>query len=320
MSRLLLGLVCAVCCLLTSARVAAQDSYAGRVQMIRPGVELRRVNTAAWLPLTRGAVMPFGPGDALRTDGRGRALLIFGEETAVLLLPQSTYVMDALSTHDAGLRLVVTLDGQMIQRTAPDITAFLLNTPAAAISQAATLFGVWAQGADYTIATSAEGTARITAAETTLDIPPGSGARAFRGEPPSVTAFSAPWNAARLIGQLDGCPGSVRTTQDLNLNVRVGPGFASTVIGNLPPETEIRLMGVNASGNWYRVQALSGFAWVRSSLVETDCQNLPVLPGSTVENNVEVYDVQEFELAFLEPFFGAPEDNLWFYRSLDFTP
>jgi uncharacterized protein YraI len=110
--------------------------------------------------------------------------------------------------------------------------------------------------------------------------------------------------------------GEVNTSGELNLNVRVGPGFNSGVIGNLPTDAVTRIMGISESGNWYRIQALTGFGWVRSSLVTTDCDTTPILPNNTVERNLEVRRVRPLELEFLIPFYGLPEDNLWFYRSV----
>jgi hypothetical protein len=47
--------------------------------------------------------------------------------------------------------------------------------------------------------------------------------------------------------------------------------------------------------------------------IQTDCQNLPVLPDAQ-EAPRFILGAAEDELALLQPFFGTPGANPWFYH------
>jgi hypothetical protein len=121
--------------------------------------------------------------------------------------------------------------------------------------------------------------------------------------------------APHLIGLLDGCPGTIRTNSQ-NLNVRVGPGTNTTVFGNMFNGAQVRVMAQSESQNWLRIQFLSGFGWISADLVEHTCEALITRPNTSFEINVGLFNISPIELAFLQPFYGAPEDDLWLYRTL----
>ncbi|MEM6283180.1 MAG: hypothetical protein AAF787_13375, partial [Chloroflexota bacterium] len=82
-------------CLLMPVAVAAQDDVqevAALLTVTHPGVEVRRVNTEAWIALSQGAVTIFGTGDSVRTDETGRALISTDENT-LLILPTSEFAL-----------------------------------------------------------------------------------------------------------------------------------------------------------------------------------------------------------------------------------
>jgi len=305
-------LMIAALLLLIVPATRAQE-YAAVLRIVRPGVEIRRLNTEQWFALPIDAELPFGAGDVLRTDGEGRAWLEFNADMRFLILPDTTLELNAFDpTHFAAR-----IDGDSLQFVGAntDFTEFALEAGALTVTQPAEMFGVWAR-ADSSVLTVAQGDAFAHANNEDFTVPAASGLRVNASGEVEAAEMESPFSAARLIGQLDGCPGVTQTVGELNVNVRVGPGFSFTVIGSIENGHEVRVMGINAAGTWYRIQAFSGFGWMQVPLVENTCTDLPVLPNNTIERNIGVWQVTQAELELLLPFYGAPEDDLWFYRSV----
>lgn len=299
---------------------AEGTGYAAVLVVTYPGVEMRRANTAEWLPLPVQAEAPFGAGDAVRTDDTGRAMVTFGEQVEVFVLPGSTYELTAFA-EDATkqVQLSAGVTGHLIQRLAPgaQLDAYRLEGEDLVVTEPATLLGVWSVEGAYSVVLAAEGDAQVTIGEDVLEVPQGHGIRASQTTTPTVTELAAPLNAARLIGQLDGCPGVTKTLDNLSVNVRVAPGLDSTVIGSIDNKMAVRVLGISQSGNWYRIQAFSGFGWMQAPLVTNACTDLPVSPPGTIEHNVAVSGVAPAELELLLPFYGPPAEDLWFYRGVE---
>lgn len=301
----------AICCLmalLMGAFSVHAQSYAAVLTITRSGVEVRRANTEAWLPLPVNSESPFGAGDMLRTNETGRALLTFLDEIEVLILPESSYELldfgEALSARIAGYAVQRgTLDSAYRLEVAGS-TPFVVTRPAA-------WFAVWPD-----VITVAEGTAEIIANDAALSVAAGQGMRVTPLREPNIAPLESPLNDARLVGLLDGCPGEMNTVNNLNVNVRFGSDFGQGVIGNIPNRTPVSVMGVNLSGTWYRIQAFSGFGWVQQPLVANTCVDLPILPDNQYERSIGIFGVLPPEVTLLEPFYGPPEGDLWFYRSL----
>ncbi len=97
-------------------------------------------------------------------------------------------------------------------------------------------------------------------------------------------------NPARLEATRASFTAQVKTVDDLNLTVRFGPG-----------------------------SGFSGFGWVETGglILSPDCDRLPVFSNLFSESNEQFLQVEDQELPFLTPFYGPPEENLWFYRTLD---
>lgn len=292
----------------TGAFSAHAQSYAALLTITRAGVEVRRANTEAWLPLPEKSESPFGPGDALRTNAAGRALLTFLDQIDLLILPESTYEL-----FDFSPDITARISGYAVQRGSPagDYHLEVAGSAALVINRAAASFAVWPD-----VVTVSDGEAEITVGGSTLTVAAGQGIRAVPGAAPDVSTLEPPFNAARLVGLLDGCPGAMNTVNNLNVNVRFGSDLQQGVIGNIPNKTPVRLMGVNQSGTWYRIQAFSGFGWVQQPLVANTCEALPVLRDDQFERSIGIFGVLPQEIALLEPFYGPPESDLWFYRSL----
>lgn len=298
----------------------SEEHYAALLTVTHAGVQMMRENTAQWLDLPSGSEAPFGIGDAVKTDEEGRAIIIFQDAINVLILPRSTYTIIDFRV-DKGLYLSAKLDGDMLQQvfSGSSIRAYSLVTPVLTVVQPAQWMGIWSRGGEAGAAVVAEGEGGIEANATGegFSLSSGGGVRLEAEGEGTFATIEAPLTAPHLEGHLKGCPGKIQTAKELNLNVRVGPGFSYTVIGNIDNNAFVQLMGISEFNTWYRIQAFSGFGWVRRELVQSNCDSLPVLPTGSREYNTGLHDIQPDELALLQPFYGLPESDPWFYLSLE---
>lgn len=303
----------------TQAQDASVNKLAALLTIHYPDVRVRLVATEQWLPLPLDAVTPLTAGDSIQTDEQGRALLTFEDLFEIVLLPDSTLTLDKFYREtDGRLIFAASLEGHALQRSLalPDDLVYALNAGGATVNQPATQFGVWSSFEAATIVTVTAGSAEMTAADEFLTIATGQAFYMLDDDAPEILPLDAPFNAARLIGETFGCPGSVDTGAAASLNVRVGPGLGYTIIGYIPNGGSVRVVGMNESGTWLRVQKYSGFAWIDALAVKHQCEGLPVYPNLHVETNTEAFAVLPGELELLMPFYDDPAENLWFYRSL----
>lgn len=316
MRRKILGII--VFMLSLSASVvtvtSGQEQIAAVLRVTRQELTLQRANTEAWLPLRQGTEAPFGAGDTLRTTDTGRALLTVADTFDILILPSSTLTLNNLRTGEFSARLE---SGIAIIHTSAqaNIASFALDSAHFTVTMPAPLMAIWSDAERNSSILVAAGSADVQSNAQTFTVEANQGFLAGSSANGIIAELDMPLTAAHLEGELFGCPGVIQT-DGLNINVRVAPGLESTVIGNIKNNSEIRLMGMNAFNSWYRIQAFSGFGWVQKALVKTECQDLPTLPRGFSERNPGIRDVLSFELTLLEPFYGSPENDLWFYLSL----
>ncbi len=321
--RLISKLLVVVCALLILSYGAVRsDELAAVLQITQAGVQLKLANTNQWLPLPASAETPISKGDKVRTDGFGRAFIYFPDAVDVFLLPNSTLKIVTFEQLEDGVQLSMRLDGHIIQQNAPDtmFDSFALETTTLTVTQPAEHFSVWAQADDLSVVTVAEGNAEVVADETRWQLAQGEGIRTSTSADPVVLALAPPLSPARLIGFADGCLGRTQSANNLNINVRTAPGLDSVVIGNLPDDQPVQVVGINHFKTWYRVQVFNGFGWMQTLLVETDCLDIPVMSAGTSERNMGIWSVTLEELEFLEPFYGPHQDDVWFYRSVLSAP
>jgi hypothetical protein len=317
------SLACSLMLVMLSDSTLAQETgnLAALLTIQYPDVSVRLVTTEQWLPLPQDAVAPLTVGDSVQTDEQGRALLTFDDAFEILLLPNSTLTLDKFY-HETDGRLIfaATLEGHALHRSLvlPEHLVYALNAGEVTITQPAAQFGVWSSFEDATVVTVTEASAEVAAADEFLTIETGQ-AFYMLDDAPEILPLTAPFNAARLIGETFGCPGSVDTGAADSLNVRVGPGLGYTIIGYIPNGGSVRVVGINENGSWLRVQKYSGFAWIDALAVTNQCEGLTVYPRLYTEMNAEAFAVLPAELELLVPFYDNPAENLWFYRSLRAT-
>lgn len=299
----------------------AQTLYASALNVRYEGVELLRANTTEWLPLnTVGTIAPFGEGDIMRTDVSGRASLTFGDAFEILILPNSTFELTQFAQDDTGtFQFEARVQGVMVQSTfTPDIIGnqtFVLENAEITITDSADLFSLWVYDDQPSTITVAEGELTVFDSDNSTLINANQAYR-FDADEATIHDLDQPLNAPRLTGILEGCLGTVQTEGNVNLFVRTGIGRGFQPMDAISPNTVVPIMGVTESG-WARIQFLSGFGWLLASALVTECTDLPTLPDDSPEEQfLTVINVTESEVAILQPFFGRPIDDRFFYQTI----
>ncbi len=320
MRVLVIGLFSLAIGLLLPWTVAQADDLAATLTPIYAPLDFLRVETVDPFSIRPGQLIVVGAGDAITTGREGRALLDFNGLFQILLFPQSNLSIHEFGFEDGEARFSATLVGRASQVTAEGtrFSRYQLATGAFTIDAPAEVFGVWANPGETQYAIVWDGNLQVIGQ--TQAIPAGSGLRASASGLQVIEIPQTDYiNPARLEATRASCTARVNTVDDLNLTVRFGPGSGFSAIGFIRTNQDITLVAINENRNRYRVQRFSGFGWVETGglIPSPECDRLPVLPNLFSESNEQFLLVEEQELPFLTPFYGPPEENLWFYRTLD---
>lgn len=296
----------------------AQGSYAATLQVTYEAVEMQRNNTTSWRFLPVDAITPIGEGDSLRTNRRGRAYITLFENSQMVVLPETMLTITTFSDDGEQIRLSVALTtGRIVLENADPNMVWEIITPHSTSRTSDGDFAVQATPeSDYIV--NHQATLTLETEIDTLTLEPETGIRISQSEIGDVVALNAPFNFGQLIGALDGCDAITNTNGQL-LRVRGGPGDGFYYMGSLPNDFPLKLIAqaYGPGGIWYRAQYLSDFGWVFGALIETDCgESLPLLDAPRGEDAKGVIVWREVELPLLEPFFGTPDDDVWFYRRI----
>jgi hypothetical protein len=291
----------------------AQDARAILLSILHEGVEMRRVHTEAWLPLTPGAELPITEGDAVRTSESARLRITLLGAGEMLVLPNTTLEVQTLKTGAEGeIDVELVMQGVVVVdvRSPERFRSFALVADSLTVNRPASRFAVRALPGFPPSLIVAEGEAAGVVDGETVMVEAGYALRADH-EP---VRLEVPASFAHLDALLDGCPGVVNTTNSVDLRVRVGATTRYYSLGDYPDGATITLLGITEDGRWVRAQYLSGYGWVEWLALETDCTELRVYPNESVELLLRVPLPQADEIELLSPFFGQPEDDPWFYN------
>lgn len=320
------------------ARGQEAEPLAAVLKIIFDGVEVRRANTDGWLPMRAGAQMAFGIGDSLRTDLSGRAWVEFDGARA-LVLPASVFT---IRDYPSASSIDVEVSGRAIHEIDEDGITYRVFEPITpgfnVRAESPALFATQARpyrsiplleplnrGRPSVIAVAA-------AAERPLEIRSFDTAdMTFRaGEGVFSPLFDAPSPPQRLPGLLHfveveilntpvSCAAVARPTVAPRLNARIGPAEQYRSLGAIDFGVPLRVVGRTEDGLRYRIAYYSAYAWVVANGValEPGCDPtaLPVFSYETVELPLGVIAVTPEELPLLQPFYGTPTDDPWFYRA-----
>lgn len=294
---------------------------AAAVRVAQPGVEIRLYNTEQWIALPENAVTPLAMGDQLRTDGSGRAYITFGEQAEVILLSDSIFLLTEFETDSSGTAVFAASIPQGIGlhrinqgRYHLQLNDFNLTSDD---TGAGSIFGIWAFASEPDTIIVQSGQVSVFEAEVPLKITAGEGIR--HGFPP--TAMQPPYNAARLEAQLDSCTGIVQAENAPNLIVRRSAGQGYEPLTSLENGLEVALVGITESGFWTRIQVLTGFGWVQSLALESNCTDLTIYDDEPPQEFfTSIVNVTDDELALFESFFGSPLVDGYTYQFIESNP
>lgn len=271
----------------------AQSDLAATLEVFSGGVEVQRVNTEQWISVEVEAIV--GVGDTIRTDGSGRANIVyFADGTETEILPNTEYEINTFEgTEEAFTLSVSVLSGQTIQRLNRLVDAnssYDVNTPGMELVARGTEFRVRVEANGRGSMLVSEGDVDATAEDTTANVPPSFGIRSAEGETLSDVVRASSFET--LDSALDGCTIEARTEDDVRLNVRIGPNVEFSRVGTIPADEVMLVFGTVESGDWYRIDFRGGFGWILSSTasVEESCSGLRTFAANHGPEDVSLYD------------------------------
>lgn len=296
--------------------IVAQTDLAAVIEIRAVGVEIQRPDSDLWLPLPLNAVAFIGAGDTIRTNETGRVDIQFSDTSHVLLLSNSDFTITTFSESADGLTVDAVVNGNAVVETADDtpFADFNLQLNDLQVTSPASLMALWSFPDVTDVVTVAGGTATVNANDTDISVPAESG---FFAEPNRTEAvmFDPEWHAAGLEADLYGCEGEVQTAGNVPLLVRTGPGQGFQAMGTLDVSRVVPLMGMTETTQWTRIQFLTGFGWIRSLAIQSDCTDLEIFPDDAPEEKfITLVNVRDGELAILQPFFQTPASNGFVYK------
>lgn len=281
--------ICAIAIVMVvnSLMVRAQNEYAATLEVLKSGVEVQRVNTTAFIAVEIEAIV--GVGDTIRTDDTGEArITFFADGTDVVLKPNTQYRITEFqgSAEDFQLTVAV-LAGQTthrLNRALGTNSRYDVQTPGMTLAAKGTVFAVRVENTGRSGMLVFDGIVDSAAGSARANVPAEYGIRSEGDNKLSDVVLASTFE--QLDAALDGCAASVTTTDDVSINVRLGPSIEQTRVGIIAATDVERFIGVSAAGNWYRIAFNDGFGWILSSnaLVDSACAGLRVFEDTQVED------------------------------------
>jgi hypothetical protein len=273
----LLGLLC----IALMVQAQEQTQLAATLEVLKAGVEVKRVDTPNWIPVKLEAIV--GVGDEIRTNATGSArITFFADGVDTDILPNTTYRIAEFKGSDESFTLSAeVLVGQTTQRLGRTLDAnssYNITTPGMTLAARGTRFSVRVEDTGRAGMLVQEGTVAATNDEAEASVPPEFGIRAVADEALSDVVRASTFD--ELDAALDGCSAQMGTFDDVRLNVRLGPDRTTARVGTLDPADLSTLVGINTNENdkgaWYRVPFNGGYGWVLSSSakIDTTCAGL----------------------------------------------
>lgn len=283
------------------------------------GVQLQRIDTEVAFSLPIRAQMPIGTGDVIRTDEFGRVLLQSGAGSVMVVLPLSEILIETSQFVDGVHQVTLQVrQGEIVQHWASsDEGEFTIRLDALIASHQGGAWLLARQEPERSYLIWHEGIGQlITPQRDNLETH--TQLRAVKGQALEVLHQPSVTSPAKLDGWLEGCSAIVSTNDGSRLNSRSGPSTNFIKFGVFPNLAEVKVMGQNASDGWYRVQFLANFGWIQRyavSQVDPTCQDrIPLLADSSYDIPKRILDITPEEQQHLQPFYGMPNDDPWYYQ------
>lgn len=283
------------------------------------GVELQRTDTESAFDLPLHAQMPIGTGDVIRTDEFGRVLLQSGTGSVMVVLPLSEVVIETSQQVNGVHQVTLQVQqGEIVQHWSnADSGEFSVRVGGLEATHHGGAWLLARQEAERSYLIWHEGTGQLNAPQSHT-IEALTQFRMIGGQALEVLHQPSLTSPAKLDGWLEGCSAVVSTNDGSRLNSRSGPSTNFTKFGVFPNLADVKVMGQNASDGWYRVQFLANFGWIQRyavSQLDPACQaSIPLLADSSYDTPKRVVDITPEEQQHLQPFYGAPQDDPWYYQ------
>lgn len=290
-------------------------SYPAILEVTYEGLEVKRRDTRLWIDVAPNAVMPIGEGDRLRTQDTGRAFIhLTNDQASTLILPNSEIEIRTITAKSVTITLHA---GEVIASVNNPTLDYTLDGQHWSIAaQMGLLLASHRANTDVFVIAEGDHIAHRLQNTESQHLSQQTALYAPHQMFTIRENLSFPTSPAQVVGLLEGCPGVVQTASARNLNARIGPGTGNPRLGQFPDNANVRIMGLVASGGWYRVQFRSGFGWVERfalTITDSDC-DLPTLPDTSFDLPSRIFDVTPAEITLLEPFYGTPDDDPIFYQ------
>jgi uncharacterized protein YraI len=270
---------------------AQSEELVASLDVLEGGVQVKRIDTANWVPIKVETLI--GEGDSVRTDGTGKARITFFEDGTSTELDSNTELQISTfrgseTSFSLSVEILAGVTRQQFGRLVDSGSTYEVETPGATMTVRGTNFAVRVEDSGRSSVLTYDGLvdAAATTGSTTADVPPGFGVRVAVGEALSDVVPAA--NFDELDAALDGCPGAFETDADVRLNVRLGPDTSFQQVGTISPASISDLIGINASGTWYRIPFRGGYGWVSAASMNVNvgavCAGLPEYPDTRTED------------------------------------
>jgi len=269
-----------ILCTMLTVRAQEQTRLAATLEVLKAGVEVKRVDTPNWIAIKIEAIV--GVGDEIRTNATGSArITFFADGVDTDLLPNTVYRIEEFTGSGESFTLnAQVLIGQTTQRLGRTLDAnssYNITTPGMVLAARGTQFSIRVEDSGRAGMLVQEGVVEAENEDASAEIPPQFGIRAAPEEALSDVVKADSFS--ELDAALDGCPSQVRTVDDVRLNVRLGPDFTTPRVGTIDAADLTTLIGISPTDStktaWYRVPFNGGYGWVLSSTVTID----QVCPG-----------------------------------------
>ncbi len=296
--------------------------HAGVLEVTYAGVSVQRQDTEAWITVRSGSIMPIGTGDRIRTNTSGRAFIYFDDALTMLVLPSTEIYVEDFSIDDQQqLSIIVHSAGLVVHRVLADerIRDYTLYPHAdLKIIQPAQNFATWSNPDEDVSVTVAEGVLELEHAGQTAFVETNQGYSTAYDE--VISLVNRLPHSASIVVQVAGCTAQVNTREGRNLTIRNAPTVSTSIVGYIPNNDIIEIVGISEDGQRFRTRYYSVFGWVEALGVDSNCENLPVYPVSFMEFYREAINITDEELNFTLPFWGRLSDEPLFYRFEEEAP
>ncbi|MGB7341378.1 MAG: SH3 domain-containing protein, partial [Phototrophicaceae bacterium] len=291
------------------------DNFAASAQIIGESIIFIRDNAQNELTLPAGAVTALGIDDRIRTGANGRVLITFSTDNVILLLPNSEFHLTDFSQDEGQLAISAILNGIAVHQflSATDPFTYQLDSAQDTLTvttnnQQPQHFATWSIENGLQAVTVARGAIDLFVSEQNnpIQLTDNTGFAVSYSDAP--ISIEMPLHPAGIIRESTLCRGTISTSDARGLRVRGGAALDYVIVDVRFNGDPVSITGTTENGLWYRVPFQTGFGWMFSNLIATDCliSDIPIYPNLVREDPESITNISEQELVIVQPFYGTP--------------